>query len=130
MKIFVATKETQGTNPKDFSFTEEGELVTLAAMEDEGCNCGCKNAMAGVATHKGTTTFKVIESNMTGREFIIVILKGLVHAGWYEKMENRKAIEHAKETARELIRLASLFPIGAILEKSSTRIKIRKVGSL
>ena len=41
MLVLIATNELQGTNPDDYSFTVEGELVTpLAAECASGEQCG------------------------------------------------------------------------------------------
>lgn len=47
MKVFVATKEGQGTRDSDFTFAEHGELVLFMdgcgsdrGNPDGGCGCG------------------------------------------------------------------------------------------
>ena len=65
MKVVTATSQTQGWRDNDFCWTVEGELLFFAPLEcgrgsiDD--NCGCRHSMAGLWSHRATTTMKVIE---------------------------------------------------------------------
>ena len=68
MKVLVGTKDTQGKRKNDFSFTDEGELVTFGTECDREAvdgHCGCKRSLVGMKTRKGTTTFKVVEKKIS-----------------------------------------------------------------
>ena len=70
MKILVATKETQGFRDSDFSWAREGELVRFDSECDRDKNridggCGCRRSMVGLETGRATTTFKVVEMDIT-----------------------------------------------------------------
>ena len=70
MKVFVATKEGQGLRQNDFSHAEEGELVLFSYGCDRDKDnvdggCGCRRSMDGFKTLSGTTTFKVVDMEMT-----------------------------------------------------------------
>lgn len=125
MNILLATSETQGQKRGDFCWTDENEIVTLPFMCDNSCTCGCARALGGVKSKKSTTTFKVVDSPMHPRDFHIAILEDLITGGWYKKGD-RKAIEHSRETAAELRRIAGLFKPGTILEKTRTKFRVRK----
>lgn len=125
MRILVATHETQGLKPGDFCWTKESEIVTFPVMCDNSCTCGCNRSMAGIESHKATTTFKVVESPIRWRDYHIALLKSLVNGGWYEKM-TRDAINHAREMAVELIKTAEFFPVNTVLELKGSSVRVRK----
>src|SRR5258708_3521129 len=59
MKILVATGWTQGTNPSDYHYCVEGELVWVQepcdrARADPDGGCGCGRGFAGAASHRAT----------------------------------------------------------------------------
>jgi len=88
MKVLVATSETQGERPTDYHWATEGELVWV----QEPCRrdrlrmpnaCGCGWGFAGLASHRATTTAKVIdipELDLVGYESAIA--KSLADGGW------------------------------------------------
>jgi hypothetical protein len=127
IKILVATKETQGKRKNDFSWCNEGELVTFA-MECDGetidGSCGCRRAMAGMVTHTATTTFKVIEAEITKEALLESEMVSIIE-GWGDS-EGIKAL--ARENAKELLSTADLFEVGTILEKRGNRIIARHNG--
>lgn len=125
IRALVATKETQGQKKDDFSWTDEGEIVTFPFICDNSCDCGCGRAVAGIKSHKSTTTFKVAELDMTGRDFIVAIHASIVNGGWF-KVNDREGINFAKKTAVELLETAEAFPVGTILEINRTSVKIRQ----
>ena len=62
MLVLIATGELQGTQPDDYSFTVEGELVTPVAAEcASGERCGCDRGFPGLASGFATTTAMVAE---------------------------------------------------------------------
>ena len=51
MKVLVATKESQGELPGDYSWTVEGELVTAVVCEcSSPKKCGCGRGFPGLAS--------------------------------------------------------------------------------
>jgi len=127
MKVLVVTKETQKQRENDFSWTDEGELVTFASECDgeavDGV-CGCRRAMSGLTSHKATTTMKVVEQNITANDLEIALRASYIQAGWGT---GKVTVEMAKEDAQELIRLAAAFPIGTVIEKRGSKFKTRIV---
>ena len=126
MKVFVSTKDKRGDRGDDFSWTNDGELVTLPAlMCDNGCQCGCSRSMSGMVSHKGTTTFKVVELPMTPREYGEAFLESMIRAGWF-KREDEKMTKMSRQESKENLRLAGMFPVGLVLEKTPDKIVVRK----
>jgi hypothetical protein len=126
IKALVATKETQGQRKNDFSWCDEGELVTFA-FECDGetidGSCGCRRAMAGLVSHTATTTFKVAEVEITPLEYLEAVTASNIK-GWGDKPSIR---ELSRVDCNELIRLAEVFPVGTILEKRGNKIQERKI---
>ncbi|HSK89767.1 MAG TPA: hypothetical protein VK875_00505 [Euzebyales bacterium] len=65
MRVFVATRRTQGQRPDDCSETVDGELVHFPTVSgrcpDNGPNCGCTSVMVGFGSGRLTTTFTVAD---------------------------------------------------------------------
>jgi hypothetical protein len=62
MKVLIATNELQGTEPGDYSWTVEGELVTAVVEEcASGDRCGCARGWPGLASARATTTAMVVD---------------------------------------------------------------------
>jgi hypothetical protein len=125
MKILVATKETQGDRRNDFCWCEEGEIVEPSLIECGGetvdGRCGCRRSLCGLKTRLATTTFKVADVRLKVLELARMICESDRAAGF-------RGIEFEAHliTARELNRIASNFPMGAILERRGDRILLRK----
>lgn len=143
IKVLVSTKTGQGIRPSDFSWTEEGEVVYFGFVCDrdaKGGNpdggCGCGRAMVGALSSKATTTFTVALWPKSEKEFLDYVLGALQDAGWLGGMDEAGRAEMLKD-ARELLRIAALFPVGAVLEKRGSTIqqrrpdcaKVRRVGA-
>jgi hypothetical protein len=62
MKVLIATNELQGSEPGDYSWTVEGELVTAVVEEcASGDRCGCARGWPGLASARATTTAMVVD---------------------------------------------------------------------
>ena len=122
MKIFVATKETQGKRKNDFCFTNENELVGFSSEcdgESVDGKCGCKRSMSGFDTRKCTTTFKVIETDMTKEQYCLAFKKSNDKAGFkFSDIESNIF-------ADELLEIANKFPLNKVLEKRGNTIQER-----
>jgi hypothetical protein len=127
MKILVATMQLQQQRSNDFGWATEGEVVTFASECDGEAvdgHCGCRRAMSGMVSHKATTTFRVVELDATVQMLAQKLAEGLVEAGWYPTIE--KAMPVAVDDARELARLAAVFPVGSVLEKRGDKVQVRQ----
>jgi hypothetical protein len=87
MKILVATGLTQGTDPDDYHYCVEGELVWVQEPCDRDRNdpddgCGCSRGFAGAASHRATTTAMVVDSEMTRDDVVLAFRTSLYDGGW------------------------------------------------
>ena len=87
MKILVATGLTQGTNPSDYHYCVEGELVWIQEPCDRDRRnpdggCGCGRGFAGAASHRATTTAMVVESELTRGDLVLAYRTSLEDGGW------------------------------------------------
>lgn len=130
LKVLVATKELQGVRKNDFSFTDEGELVKFASAcdgEEIDGGCGCRRAFAGVDSLKASTTAKVVEIELTPETFKQRLHESEIKAGWMDPIGtlDKEAQEYLDNISKELLDLASHFPVGMILEKRGDTIQER-----
>lgn len=129
MKAFVATKESQGKRKNDFNFCKEGEFVYFGMEccgESIDGECGCRRDLCGFETLKGTTTFKVIETEITENEYIKKFLESQRKAGWLNKKSEELTVEKFMEEAKIVLDIAKEFPVEKILEKRGNKIQVRK----
>lgn len=87
MKILVATSQTQGTADGDYHYCIEDELVWMQEpcdrdTRDPAMPCGCGRGFAGAASHRATTTAKVVDSELTRGELILAFRTSLADGGW------------------------------------------------
>ena len=114
MKIIVATSETQGQRAGDFNFVPEGEVVIVSDCDCLHKGCECSRSMVGVLCGKGTTTMKVVESDLTRDDYLRLIREA--NKG-YEDLGIDQSLFH--EQADALLELAMRFPAGAVIERDS-----------
>lgn len=132
MRVLTATKRTQGQRSNDFSWTVEGELVTFPVIEcghgtiDDGC--GCKRSMAGLASHRATTTVQVTDRpDLTPGLYRTLIVDGLKAQGYLndQLLESREVQEWVGETVDELVFIAAIFEMGTVLERRDGGVSVR-----
>jgi hypothetical protein len=89
MLVLIATNALHGTNPDDYSFTVEGELVTpLAAECSSGERCGCNRGFPGLASGFATTTAMVAERpGVTEDDLRDAVFDWLDRCGWIDLFE-------------------------------------------
>jgi hypothetical protein len=124
MNVLVATNQTQGWRDNDFCCTVEGELVLFAPLEcgrgsiDDGC--GCRRSMAGVASHRATTTIKVVDQEELDPDtYLLLISDGLEDLGYVtrELRMDPNVNEWLRDVTAELMYLAGGFEAGTVLER-------------
>lgn len=124
MRVLAATSQTQGWRDNDFSWTVEGELVFFGPLEcgrgsiDD--DCGCRRSMAGLVSHRATTTMKVVErEDLDADTYFALIADGLGSQGYVteELMTDRDVNEWIRGLTDELIELAAGCPVGTVLER-------------
>lgn len=125
MKILVATRETQGLVPGDFSWTVEGELVRWPLIEcASGRSCGCERSFPGLASHRATTTVKVVELEALNRAGLVrALLDDLVANGI--TVIDDEARRYVEDEADDLARVASFFPTGTVLGRGGDQVWAR-----
>jgi hypothetical protein len=90
MLVLIATNELQGSDPGDYSFTVEGELVTpLAAECASGERCGCNRGFPGLASGFATTTAMVVDRpSVTEDDLRDAVFDWMDRSGWIELFES------------------------------------------
>ena len=127
MKVLTATNDTQGQRKNDFAGTEEGELVIFGFECDQEVDgwCGCKRSMSGLTTLKATTTIKVRDIPDQTESMMVDKIKSHLMTYWH--FTGQAAQDTAKKDAAELIRLASSFQAGDVLERRGKRsLRVRR----
>ncbi len=115
MKVLVATAETQGERDTDYHWAVEGELVWI----QEPCAtdlrrmpnaCGCGRGFAGLASHRATSTVKVVDRpELSFDDYTEAIRTSIGDGGW--------PTEWAPDLAVALADFATEWETGAILER-------------
>jgi len=118
MKVLHATEATQGRRASDFNFCVEGELVVVPAMRctgerpDDGC--GCARALAGVTSHRGTTTAVVADVEMSGDEWRSAVAAAYVADGWFA---SEAEVDEPLMAENSCLRAAAArLPVGTVVE--------------
>lgn len=131
MKILISTKETQGHRDNDFSWTNDGEMLTLLTfvcskdLKSADGPCGCNRSFTGVDSKKGSTTASVSETDITEEAILRRICEAHFKA-WPTKEEN--IIEATSDLKRRLKKDFSKiqhYPIGTILEYRKGKLGVR-----
>lgn len=122
MRILTATSRMQGTVPGDYHHGIDGELLWVQEpcgtdLRDPRMPCGCGRGFAGVASHRGTTTALVAESELTRDEVILAMSTSLADGGW--------PVEWAEEVADDMLALAAHWPVGAVIQRRLDWFQVR-----
>lgn len=128
MKVLVATRCGQGCRPNDYFFAEEGEPVYLSLVcatdeDDPDGSCGCGRAFSGVRSHRATSTSCAVHWLGTKEEYVSLMAEGLSGALGAEWATPRLV----EEAAQEMLELASVFPVGVVLERRGEIVQTRMV---
>ncbi len=124
MKILVATELTQGTEPNDYHYCVEGELVWIQEPCDRGArdpdgSCGYGRGFAGAASHRATTTATVVESPMSRADLVLAFRTSLADGGW--------PANWADDVANENLAIAADLPEGAVIGRRLDEFVLRAV---
>lgn len=115
MKVLVATALTQGARAGDYHHCVDGELVWVQEPCDRDLRnpaqmpCGCGRGFAGAASHRATTTARVVDSALTRDELVLAFRTSLADGGWPR--------EWAEDVADDNVFAASQFPAGTVVER-------------
>jgi hypothetical protein len=122
VNVFVATRETQGMREDDFSWTVEGELVRFPGLTCDDSGCGCERSMAGLASSRATTTFRVdVRPGLNRSGYRAALHDALRREGWIEPGTADDA-QWVDDWADEHLAAAALFPAGTVLELRDGRL--------
>ncbi|MEM9040745.1 MAG: hypothetical protein AAGD33_12685 [Actinomycetota bacterium] len=149
MLVLVATPELQGTDPGDYSFTLDGELVTPIVAEcSSPTRCGCGRGFPGFASSRATTTAVVVDRpHLTPGLLADAVWAWLERDGWRELLAAGPAHdgdetdgpaddvtdEMVDEMMREIVDehveaiadVCAHFPIGTVVERNGTFVSAR-----
>ncbi|MFA5311704.1 MAG: hypothetical protein WC375_00130 [Methanomassiliicoccales archaeon] len=132
MKIFVATKETQGQRESDFNFCIEGEFVHFG-MEcnkdhesDIDGKCGCQRSVVGWNSNRATTTFKVTFVDITKSKYLKLFINSMSDERWVIENPPNRQREFGLRMVNEYLAFANKFPIGAIIERRGRTLQVRQ----
>lgn len=104
MKVLVATRETQGSVAGDYSHTVDGELVYIQASDCANPRCGCDRGFAGMASHRATTTARVVERpDLTEYDLRRALTDSLAAGGWLAVMESAGVADEGVDELLDLI---------------------------
>ncbi len=120
LKVFVATRSTQGDVPGDFCFVPPAELVGRYSMvcdgeRPDGSGCGCGRAFGGFDTHKSTTTAMVVELEMTELDWRTRLFQTLNDTGWGEAMNATDLAQLVDDLVEHDLGAAGKLPVGLIV---------------
>ncbi|CAN5819407.1 hypothetical protein BH23ACT5_BH23ACT5_23940 [soil metagenome] len=122
MKVFIATRS--GLEPDDYSDAIAGELVRLPVTCDQ-VECDCGNAMTGLGSGLGTTTFTVREFNLNREIYHAMLWDTLLRDSWIED-GNREDVKWVSKLVDLHIRLADGFEPGIPLRLNGDRLYERR----
>lgn len=120
MKVLVSTTTSQSTQPGDFSWTIDGELVIVGGyakcdshLHAQGglSRCGCDRAFVGLGSSKSTTTAVVAELDIT-RDAFIEMLAEKLHTG--HGFTREEAHEQAVAEVDDVLEFADSLDLGRI----------------
>lgn len=124
MHVLVATAETQGDRPDDYSYTVEGELIRFAHDVCDCPDCGCDRGVAGLSSSRATTTFMVKEApHLTLDDYAQAIRDALLREGWLSEGEDDSWVVALAKLQADL---AAGYEPGTILGVKSRAVTVRK----
>jgi len=124
MKVLVATRQTQGSQLGDYSWTVEGELVTPVTVECCSAHlCGCGRGFAGLGSDRVTTTAVVVElPDLHPSMLCSAIHDSLDRAGWLEHLDEDEVDEIIQEHLTCIDVICHAFPVGEVLSRWGTQV--------
>lgn len=117
MKVLVATRRQQGSEPDDFTWTVEGELVTPVISECSSPTCGCDRGFGGLASHLVTTTAEVADLDIDPGALREVVRSSLADQGWLRHLSDVDADDFVSEHVSAILAVAALMPVGTVVRR-------------
>ena len=133
MRILTATNQTQGRRGDDFCWTVEGELVLFPPLEcGRGSihdRCGCRRSLAGLASHRATTTIQVEDRTELDPDTYFMLISGSLRDQGYvtpRPMADPKVNQWLWDITDELMHIAGTFPVATVLERRGDLVSVRR----
>ena len=129
MKVLTATSQTQGMRDTDYCYTVEGELVIFPPIECDCAGCGCKWGMAGLASHRATTTMMVTDRpDLDLATYSDLVVDGMKEQGYLpqELRGDPEVEEWLQAFVSDLVSSAAGFESGTILERAGDALQPRR----
>jgi hypothetical protein len=126
VKVLVATHQTQGSQPGDYCFTLDGELVTPLGVSCSNLACGCQRGFPGLASSRATTTAMVVDlAQIDEAALTAAISDSLDRGGWFEYLTPRMQRELVDEHVEAVHMVCNRYPIGTIVARAEDHIYLR-----
>ncbi len=131
MLVLVATNESQGHAPDDYSYTVEGELVTTVVTKCANPDCGCDRGFPGLASQFATTTAQVADlPHLTESDLRDALVDYLDRGGWFDLLRDEPDVEMivddmVDEHVEAIAAVCARCPVGTIVERSGTLVFTR-----
>ena len=127
MKVLVATSETQGARPSDYTDCIDGELVWMLDPCPESKRrpygpCGCGRSFQGMNSHGETTTSVVREMpGLTAEDYAAALRASFDAQDWCSCCTSVGVDKHIAR----LSTLAARWPVGTVVERQLTIVRMR-----
>ena len=128
MKVLTATSQTQGLRDSDYCYTLEGELVMFPPIECDCTGCGCRWGMAGLASHRATTTMMVADRvDLDLATYSDLVVGGIKEQGYLpEELRGDPEVQEWLRTfVDDLVNSAAGFEPGTVLERAGDGLRPR-----
>jgi hypothetical protein len=131
MKVLVATTQSQGELPGDYSWTVEGELVTPVVLECASPGkCGCGRGFPGLASARATTTAMVVDRPDLDRDEVWnAIYDSLERDGWFDHLDPDEAEEVVDEHVHCIDIVCASYPVGTVVGRWGTKVWSRALSA-
>ena len=131
MKVLIATHETQGDHPGDYTWTVEGELVTPVTAECcSPATCGCGRGFPGLASCRATTTAMVVERpDLDADEVWAALYDSLSRDGWADHLDDTEFEALVDEHLWCIETVCSSFPVGTVVSRWGTKVYSRQASA-
>ena len=127
MLVLEATDLLQGQRDDDYHWCQEGELVHLNIADCCDPACGCARGFSGFATHRATTTARVVDRpDMTIEQLARLLATSLHQGGWIDQPD--PANELVSCLATEIVETAvayARFGVGTVIERDGDYLQRR-----
>ena len=132
MKVLVATRWTQGSEPGDYCWTVEGELVLGGPILEcrRGDQCGCGRGFPGLASAKATTTAVIVDRSDLNRELLgLAIRDSLGRQGWLRALDPDEIDEGIEDEIQLIELITGSFDVGTLLGRHGSEVFARRAAA-